>query len=150
VRAHRPRDESVLERALANPRLPLHIVFLAVALGVGAAVAAGSVRAEHVAESHAEMSAFAERKLAELRAFPTLRSVRTQRSGSPLTPGGSLAADVPGYFDTVEGTDGRRFQRRWDVDAAPGSRRIAVRVIPLGPDAEHASALDVTAIIPRR
>jgi hypothetical protein len=149
VRASRPPEESVLQRALANPRLPLHIGLLAVGLGVGAAVASRSVRAEHVAESHAEMSAFAERKAAELRAFGTLRSAPTRAAGSPLAAGGSLVSNVSGYFDVVEGTGGRRFYRRWDVDTAPtGSRRIAVRIIPASPRAGRDS-LDVTAIIPR-
>ena len=148
VRAYRPSETGVLQRALANPRLPLHIALIAVGLGIGAAVAARSVRAEYVAESHAEMSAFAERKAAELRSFATLRSART-RAGSPVAAGGSLAANMPGYFDIVEGTGGRRFYRRWDVDAAPtGSRRIAIRIIPASPLAGRDS-LELTSIIPR-
>jgi hypothetical protein len=150
VQASRPPEQTVLQRALANPRLPAHIGLLAVGLGIGAAVAAGSVRAEQAAESRAEMSAFAERKAAELRSFATLRSARTQAAaGSPLAPGGSLTTNLPGYFDLVDGTDGRRFYRRWDVDAAPtGSRRIVVRIIPASPRAGRDS-LDVTDIIPR-
>jgi hypothetical protein len=149
VRAHRPPDESVLHRALANPRLPLHVGLLAIVLGIGAAVAAGSMRATHTAESHAEMSAFAQRKLAELRSFSTLRSARTRTPGSPLAAGGSLTTNVAGYSDVVEGTDGRRFYRRWNVDAAPtGSRRIALRIIPASPRAGRDS-LDVSSIIPR-
>jgi hypothetical protein len=149
VRADRPPEESVLQRALANPRLPLHVVVLAIGLGVAAAVAAGSVRAKHTTESHAQMSAYAERKVAELRAFGTLRSRPHLGAGSPLAPGGSLTSDVPGYFDAVEGTDGRRFHRRWDIDSAPtGSRRITVRIIPASPEAEGAP-LDVATIIPR-
>jgi hypothetical protein len=149
VRAGRPPEESVLQRALTNPRLPLRVVILAVAVGVGAAVAAGSVRAQHSAESHAEMSAYAESKVAELRAFGTLRARPARGADSPLAAGGSLTADVPGYFDAVEGTAGRRFQRRWDIDSAPtGSRRIVVRVIPVSPEAGR-HHLDVTTIIPR-
>ena len=149
IRAYRVPQESALERALANPRLPVHIGLVAVALGVGAAIAAGSVRTRHVETSHAEMSAFAERKVAELRAFGVLTSARTQRTLSPLAAGGSLTASVPGYSDVVEGTDGRRFYRRWDIDAAPtGSRRIVVRIIPASPRAGRDS-LDVTSIIPR-
>jgi hypothetical protein len=149
VRAYRPPEESVLQRALANPRLPLHVGLFAVVLGIGAAVAAGSVRVKHTAMSQAEMSAFAERKAAELRAFGTLRSARTRGPVSPLAPGGSLTADVPGYSDVVEGTDGRRFQRRWDIDAAPtGSRRIMVRIIPASPRAGRDS-FEVTTFIPR-
>jgi hypothetical protein len=149
VRACRPPDESVLQRALANPRLPLHVGLLAIVLGIGAAVAAGSVRAAHTAESHAEMSAFAQRKLAELRSFGTLRSARTRTVGSPLAAGGSLTTNVAGYSDVVEGTDQRRFYRRWNVDAAPtGSRRITLRIIPASPRAGRDS-LEVTSIIPR-
>jgi hypothetical protein len=149
VRADRPPDESVLERALSNPRLPLHIALLAVLFGVGAAAAAGSVRVRHASEAHAEMSAFAERKAAELRTFSTLRPSRTREAASPLAAGGSLTMNVPGYADSVEGTKGRRFYRRWDIDAAPtGSRRIVVRVIPATPLAGRDS-LDVTSIIPR-
>jgi hypothetical protein len=150
IRADRlPEQESVLQRALANQRLPLHVGVFAIILGIGAAVAAGSVRGKHTAVSQAEMSAFAERKAAELQAFGTLRSTRT-RAASPLAPGGSLTADVAGYSDVVNGTDGRRFRRRWDIDAAPtGSRRIMVRIIPASPRAGRDS-FDVTAVIPRR
>jgi hypothetical protein len=95
------------------------------------------------------MSAFAERKAAELRAFGTLRSAPTRAAGSAVAAGGSLVTNMPGYFDVVEGTDGRRFYRRWDIDAAPtGSRRVVVRIIPASPRAGRDS-LDVTAIIPR-
>jgi hypothetical protein len=148
VRAYRPPEESVLQRALANPRLPLHIGLMAVGIGIGAAVTARSVRAEHTAESHAQMSAYAESKAAELRSFATLRSARS-KAPARLAPGGSLTANVTGYFDVVEGTDGRRFYRRWDVDGAPtGSRRIIVRVVPASPRAGR-DTLDVTSIIPR-
>jgi len=148
VRASRPSEESVLQRALGNPRLPLHVALLAVGLGVAAAVASGSVRGKRAAVSQAEMTAFAERKVAELRAFGTLRSARSPVAVSPAAPGGSLTTDVPGYSDVVEGTEGRRFYRRWDIDAAPtGSRRIVVRIIPASPRAGRDS-LDVTTIIP--
>jgi hypothetical protein len=150
VRAYRPPDESVLQRALANPRTPLHIGLVAIALGVGAAMAAGAMRATNAATSHAEMSAFAESKAAELRAFSALRASPTRHGAMQLAPGGSLTTSVPGYSDVVEGTDGRRFYRRWDIDAAPtGSRRIIVRVVPASPRAGRDS-LDVTAILPRR
>jgi hypothetical protein len=148
VRPRQPPEEGVLRRALGNPRLPLHVVIFAVCLGVGAAVAVRAVRVEHHAESRAQMSAFAERKIAELRAFGTLRSGSIARA--PLAAGGSLVADVPGFFDAVEGTDGRRFQRRWKVDSAPtGSRRIVVRMLPVSREAGEAH-LDTTAIIPPR
>jgi hypothetical protein len=127
----------------------VHVGLLAVAFGIGAAVAAGAVRAEQVTESQAEMSAFAERKATELRSLGTLRSARTQIAGSPLAPGGSLTANLPGYSDVVESMAGRRFYRRWDVDVAPtGSRRIVIRVIPASPWAGRDS-LEVTSIIPR-
>jgi hypothetical protein len=99
--------------------------------------------------SSEQMSAFAERKVAELHAYGTLRSRPANAAASPLAAGGSLTTDVPGYFDVVEGTGGRRFHRRWDIDSAPtGSRRIVVRIVPASPEAgrEH---LDVTSIVPR-
>ena len=148
LRVYRVPEESALERALVNPRLPLHIGLLAVALGVGAAIASGSLRAAHMSPSRAAMSAIAERKVAELRSFGAPRSARTEVAIAPLA-GGSLTADVPGYSDVVEGTDGRRFRRRWDIDAAPtGSRRIVVRIIPVSPWAGRDS-VDVTTIVPR-
>jgi hypothetical protein len=148
VRPGRPPDESVLRRALANPRLPLHVAILAIGLGIAAAAAAGSVRAQHTAESHAEMSAFATRKIAELRAFSTLRPAQAKGSTSPLAVGGSLIDDVPGYSDLVEGTDGRRFRRRWVIDADPtGDRRLVVRVIPTTRAAGRAS-LDLSTVMP--
>jgi hypothetical protein len=137
----------VVRRALRNPRLPLHVAVIAIILGIGAAAAAGSVRARDTAASRAEMSAVAAGKVAELRAFTTLWSPRSRKVHSPLAPGGSLTDDVPGYFDLVDGTEGRRFRRRWAIEADPGGqRRIAVRVIPTTPDAGPAS-LDLRAIV---
>ena len=148
LRVYRVPEESALERALVNPRLPLHIGLIAVALGVGAAIASGSFRAAHMSPSRVAMSVIAERKVAELRAFGAPRSARTEVAIAPLA-GGSLTADLPGYSDVVEGTDGRRFRRRWDIDAAPtGSRRIVVRIIPASPWAGRDS-VDVTTIVPR-
>jgi hypothetical protein len=132
VRAGRPPDEGVLQRTLLNPRARLRVAVLAVALGLGAAVTAGAVRATHTAESHAQMSSFAARKAAELSAFGALRSARAKGVASPLAIGGSLTDDVPGYSDVVEGTRGRRFRRRWAIEADPtGSRRVVVRVTPM-------------------
>ena len=146
LRAGRPPEEGLLHRLLRNPRLPLHVALLAVGLGIGAAVAAGSVRSRYAAESHAEMSAFGARKLAELRAFGMLRTVKVRA----LTAGGSLTDDVPGFFDDVEGTDGRRFRRRWAIEAGPaGDRRIFVRVIPSTREAGRDS-LDVSTVVTQR
>lgn len=148
LRVHRVPEDNALDRALSNPRLPLHIGLVAVALGIGAAVASGSFRTTHINPARAAMAAIAERKVAELRGFSAPRSPRTQVAVTPVA-GGSLTTDVPGYSDFVEGTDGRRFRRRWDIDAAPtGSRRIVVRVIPASPWAGRDS-LDMVTIIPR-
>lgn len=150
VRAGRPPDENLLQRALANPRLPVHVVVLAVGLGIAAAVAAGSIRANHSAESRAEMSAFATRKVAELHAFSTLRSAQTRAAASPLARGGSLADDIPGYSDVVEGTGGRRFRRRWAIERdRAGDWQVVVRVIPATRAAGRAS-LDFTTVMAHR
>jgi hypothetical protein len=148
VRAGRPPDDGgVLRRALRNPRLPLHVAVMAIVLGIGAAAAAGSVRARDTAESRAEMSAVATHKVTELRTFVSLWSAQSQRIRSPLVPGGSLTDDIPGYFDLVDGTKGRRFRRRWAIAANPGGQqRIAVRVLPTTPEGGPAS-LDVTAVV---
>ena len=143
-------DQSLLRRALAGPRLSLQVALLAVAVGVIAAVAAGSVRAQQTAESRAEMSAFAQRKVAELRAFETLRAPGSRTRGAALAAGGSLIDDVPGYFDVVDGTDGRRFQRRWMVEPdRRGGRRVAVRILPLTREAGDLS-LDLQATLAAR
>ena len=146
VRAGRPREESLLRRALRNPLLPLHVALFAVGLGIGAAVAAGSVRARHDAESRAEMAAFAERKIAELRAVGMLRTVKARA----LSAGGSITEDVAGYFDDVEGTDGRRFRRRWAVEPVTGpQRRILVRLIP-ATRAAGRDSLDLSTVVTHR
>ena len=138
VRPYRVPNDGLFTRTLRNPRLPLHVALLAVALGISAAVAAGSVRAKHAADSRAEMSALAGRKAAELRAFGLLRGSAARRKAPPLAIGGSLTDDVAGYFDVVEGADGLRYRRRWTIDAAPGGhRRIVVRVIPAAADARR-------------
>jgi len=149
-RAAVPPEQGLLRRALASSRLSVHVAVLAIVLGVAAAAAAGSVRAEQVAESRAEMSAFAARKVAELRAFETLRAPGARTRGTPLVAGGSVTDDVPGYFDVVDGTEGRRFQRRWLIEGdASGRRRIAVRVLPLTREAGDTS-LDLEATLAAR
>jgi hypothetical protein len=146
VRVGRPPDEGFLRRTLANPRLRLHVMVVAVALGIGAAVAAGSMRAKHTAQSHAEMSAFATRKAVELRASGLLRPGRI-KGRSPLALGGSLTNDVPGYSDVVEGSAGRRFRRRWAIEPdSAGGRRVVVRVIPMTRAAGPAP-LDLTTVM---
>jgi hypothetical protein len=150
IRASRPPEEGLLRRALANPRLPLHVVILAIVLGIGAAAAAGSARTRHTSQSQAEMSAFAERKVAELRAFVTLRALPADGPTSPLAAGGSLSADVPGYYDEVEGSAGRRFRRRWAIEVGQGGhRRIAVRIVPTTRAAGNDS-LDVSTVMAHR
>jgi hypothetical protein len=147
VRSYVPPDESLLQRTLRNARLPVHVAVLAIGVGVVAAIAAGSVRVKYTAESRAEMSAFATRKVAELRAFGTLRALPSRHAGLPLPLGGSLTDDVPGYYDVVDGTDGRRFHRRWAIDVNPaGQRRIVVRVIPATREAGR-SSLDLTTVL---
>ena len=149
-RAFVPPEQGLLRRTLASSRLSMHVAVLAVALGVAAAVAAGSVRAQDAAVSRAEMSAFAQRKVAELRAFETLRSPGARQRGTPLVAGGSLTDDVPGFYDVVDGTEGRRFQRRWVVAAeGSGGRRIAVRVLPLTREAGE-TPLDLEAALAAR
>ena len=146
VRANIPLEDGLLRRVLRSSRLPVHVAILAVVLGVAAAVAAGSVRAREVAESRAEMSAFAQRKVSELTMFTALRAARSKHV-VPLPIGGSLIDDLPGYSDLVEGTDGRRFRRRWVIEAGRGSgRRVRVRVIPQTREAGRDS-LDVTSTV---
>jgi hypothetical protein len=146
VRANVPLEDGLLRRVLRSSRLPIHVAILAVVLGIAAATAAGSVRAREAAETRAEMSAFGQRKLAELTTFTALRAARS-RQVTPLPIGGSLLEDVPGYSDVVEGTTGRRFRRRWVIEAARGSdRRVRVRVIPETREAGRDS-LDVTSTV---
>jgi len=130
-RAYVLPEEGLLRRTLRSSRLPLHVALLAVALGVAAAAAAGSVRARYAEESQAEMSAFAQRKIAELTAFTALRAARSKQPVAPLPVGGSLLDDLPGCSDLVEGTEGRRFRRRWAIQEGRGTtRRVLVRIIP--------------------
>jgi hypothetical protein len=150
VRASVPPEDGLLRRVLRSSRLPLHVAVLAICLGVAAAAAAGSVRARDAAESHAEMSAYAQRKVAELTTFTALRATRSKQGAAPLPIGGSLTDDRPGYSDVVEGTEGRRFRRRWVIEAGRGSdRRVRVRIIPQTREAGRDS-LDVTATVGAR
>jgi hypothetical protein len=147
VRAGVPQEEGLLQRTLRSSRLPLHVALLAIVFGVIAATAAGSVRARDAAASHAEMSAFAQRKVSELTTFTTLRAPRSKHLVTPLPIGGSLIDDVPGYSDVVEGTEGRRFRRRWVIEEGRGGdRKVSVRIIPQTRAAGRDS-LDVTGTL---
>jgi prepilin-type N-terminal cleavage/methylation domain-containing protein len=50
-----------------------------------------------------------------------------------LAPGGSIAADVAGFFETldVDGDGLNDYQRRWEVTDLGSSKRIRVRVMAL-------------------
>ena len=60
--------------------------------------------------------------------------------------GGSLTADVDGYFDPP--TDG--FKRRWQIEAVPGEtevRKLTVRVIPTINDRRTNADIELSTII---
>jgi hypothetical protein len=147
VRANVPPEDGLLRRVLRSSRLPVHVAVLAICLGVAAAAAAGSVRARDAAQSQEQMSAFAQRKVTELTTYTALRATRSNQRAAPLPIGGSLTDDLPGYSDLVEGTEGRRFRRRWVIEAGRGSdRRVRVRVIPQTREAGRDS-LDAAATV---
>ena len=147
-----PPEDGVLRRALGNVRLSLHVAVLAVVVGLAAAVAAGSARARHAAAAaeREEMSAFAQRKAVELRALTILRGGSTNAAPWALAPGGSLADDVAGYSDVVQGTAGYYYRRRWTVQRDEGgAHRVAVRVIP-ETRADGPPPVEVTTAFPVR
>jgi prepilin-type N-terminal cleavage/methylation domain-containing protein len=91
------------------------IVFLAIAQTIGVSVAANKA-----ATDYALATDFATQRLEEL----------TQMDYAALVPGGSVAGDVGGYFDTID-SDGDGtidYRRRWEITDLGASRRIRVQV----------------------
>jgi prepilin-type N-terminal cleavage/methylation domain-containing protein len=91
------------------------IVFLAIAQTIGVSVAANKA-----ATDYALATDFATQRLEEL----------SQMDYDALVPGGSVAGDVGGYFDTID-SDGDGtidYRRRWEITDLGASRRIRVQV----------------------
>jgi prepilin-type N-terminal cleavage/methylation domain-containing protein len=94
------------------------IVFLMLGqmLGVG-------IEASRAASDMSRASALASSQLEDL----------TRTDYDAVTPGGSIAADVNGFFETldVDGDGVDDYSRRWEVADLGSSKRIRVRVASL-------------------
>lgn len=95
----------------------------------GVALLGTGHRWEGQAELEAELTVAAEMKLEELKAIAGTDLPDTVQ----LVVGGSLSADVAGYWDTVQ-LGARVFKRRWLVGPGPAAmRQTTVRAIPFDP-----------------
>lgn len=94
------------------------IVFLSLAQVVGL-----SIEASRAASDTTQAAALAGDRLGQL----------TQTEYGALTDGGSVAADVNGFFETLDvDSDGTAdYRRRWEVTDVGGGKRIRVRVTAL-------------------
>ena len=99
-------------------------------------------RYEGQANLETQMTVLTETKIEQFRAIAGTDLPDTVA----LVFGGSLDTNVSGYIDTPE-LDGRRFRRRWLVEAGPGgTRQATVRVEPLDPPAAGRSELSTYVI----
>jgi prepilin-type N-terminal cleavage/methylation domain-containing protein len=94
------------------------IVFLSLAQVVGL-----SIEASRAASDTTQAAALAGDRLGQL----------TQTEYGALTDGGSVTADVNGFFEAldVDGDGAADYRRRWEVTDVGGSKRIRVRVTAL-------------------
>lgn len=94
------------------------IVFLSLAQMVGL-----SVEASRAASDTTRAAALAGDRLGQL----------TQTEYGALVNGGSVTADVNGFFETldVDGDGNLDYRRRWEVTDVGGSKRVRVRVTAL-------------------
>lgn len=130
------------------PELVVAMVILTIGMLFMVGIIGNGIRWQDAAASRAEMTTLAEGKIEELRAYGMARSTDPLRARVAL--GGSLASDVAGYGDTVDGPAGRRFGRRWEVTTdIAGARRVVVRVIPLSRAAGERS-LELTTLVALR
>ncbi len=107
--------------------LMVALVIFSFGILVGLALLGSGHRWEGKAELETQLTVVAEMKIEELKAIAGTDLADTVQ----LVPGGSLDANVSGYWDTFE-MDGRTFTRRWQVQPGPsGTRQVAVRASPL-------------------
>lgn len=140
-----------------SPRLPprdgftvielmIAIVVLSIGMLAMATMLASSSRLQRLAASRGEVTAHAEAKLEELRSYGQTEADNALRTRLAL--GGSLTNEVTAYADSVDGVNGVRYIRRWQITAGvAGARSVQVRVLPRTRPRDHVPRIDVVATV---
>ncbi len=120
------------------------ILILTVGVLGMASVMASTSRRQLRATSRIEMTAMAESKLEELRAYSMLKAADSVQ----VTIGGSVTTSMANHSDTIPSPAGRLYIRRWAVvDSTAGTRAATVRIEPLNQTGSLLSSLEVQALL---
>jgi prepilin-type N-terminal cleavage/methylation domain-containing protein len=131
------------------PEMIVAMVVMTLGLLALAAYMAGSLKVNRLSATRSEMTALAEGKLEELRAYGQTPSNDTLRLR--LVTGGSTSSSVAGYSDISTGVSGRQYYRRWQMsDGVAGARRAAIAVLPTNPQTFLIKRLDFSTQIALR
>jgi prepilin-type N-terminal cleavage/methylation domain-containing protein len=125
------------------------MVVMTVGLLALAAYMGGSLKVNRLSATRSEMTALAESKLEELRAYGQAPSNDTLRVR--LVSGGSTNSSVAGYSDITTSVSGRQYYRRWQMsDGVAGARRAAIAIEPTNPQTFLTKRLDFSTQIALR
>jgi prepilin-type N-terminal cleavage/methylation domain-containing protein len=131
------------------PEMIVAMVVMTLGLLALAAYMAGSLKVNRLSATRSEMTALAESKLEELRAYGQTASNDTLRLR--LVNGGSTNSSVAAYSDITAGVSGRQYYRRWQMsDGVAGARRAAIAVLPTNPQTFLIKRLDFSTQIALR
>ena len=117
------------------------MVILTIALVSMAELMAVTLRMQMMGRNETSAVRLAQSKIDELVA------VDFDSPGTPVAIGGSLTADLAGYFDEP---DDSGFKRRWQISAInlePKIRTLTVRMIPNIADRRTNAQIEITTII---
>jgi prepilin-type N-terminal cleavage/methylation domain-containing protein len=129
------------ERGFTLVEVLIAMVILTVALVSMAELMAITLRMQMMGRNETSAVRLAQSKIDELVA------VDFDAVGTVVAVGGSLTADVTGYFDDL--TDSG-FKRRWQIEAITGETRVrtlTVRIIPNINDRRTNAQIELTTII---
>ena len=127
-RADRMPARSSANAGFTLAELVVAIVILSVGVLAIASVMATVSQRRLRSTSRVEMTALAESKLEELRAYAMLNAAGLEQ----VAVGGSLTSSMEDHADTLSSPAGRPYIRRWQVQAVSGDTRSAmVRIEPL-------------------
>ena len=118
----------VRRRGFTLPELMLSVVVLSIGILAMVASMAAMMRLQRLALNRADMVSLADSKLDDLRGAATSQSADTVQ----LALGGSTVTSMALHADTIVGSSGRTFYRRWAVSAGPfaSTRNVQLRISP--------------------
>lgn len=133
-------------RGFTLPEMIIATTLLAVGMLSVATLMAASHRQQRLAVGRTGLVTHAEAKLEELRSYASAPAAGALRAR--LDVGGSLAANVAGFADSVRAPNGRLYYRRWQIATdLLGTRRVTLRLVARTPAPYEVSAVEYSTLV---